>query len=69
MEKDWEIVYFTDKPYQAQLVKQLLLNNNIEAVILNQHDSTYQSFGNAEVYVNLKDKEKASQLIKDSKIE
>ncbi len=69
MEKDWELIYSAEKPYQAELVKQMLENNKVNAVLINKQDSSYQTFGNAEVYVNLSNKERALQLIKDSDIE
>lgn len=69
MEKNWEQVFSTDQLYQAELIKQLLDNNSIPSVIINKKDSSYQAFGNSEVYVNLNDKEKALQIIKSSEIE
>lgn len=69
MEKDWEQVYSSDQPYQAELIKQMLENSEVPAVVVNKHDSSYQAFGNAEVYVNLNHKNKALHLIKESGIE
>jgi len=69
MEKDWKLVYSTDEPYKAELIKQMLENNNIKTVVINRQDSSYQTFGNAEVYVNLNDETKALQLIKKTDFE
>ena len=50
MEKDWVHVYSTDKLFQAEILKQVLADHNIEAVIINKKDSSYK-FGEIEVYV------------------
>ena len=50
MEKDWVIVYTTNKLYQAELFKRNLGDHDIGAVIINKMDSTYR-FGEIEVYV------------------
>lgn len=65
MEKDWKLIYTTNKPYQAELIKQKLENDGIESVVINKHDSTYNTFGEAEIYVNENNKEKAIYLIKN----
>jgi hypothetical protein len=64
METGWTMIYSTTQSFEAELIKQNLSNNNIEAVILNKHDSTYTSFGELEVYVKDEDKETALNLIK-----
>lgn len=69
MEKDWKCIFTTDEPYQAELIKQMLNNNNINAVVINRQDSSYQTFGSAEVYVNLEDESEALNLIKKTDIE
>ncbi len=47
---DWISVYSTDMLYKAEIVKQVLSDNNIMAFVLNKRDSFYQ-FGDIEVYV------------------
>ena len=51
MEKDWVQVYSTDKMFQAEILKQVLSDHEIEAVIINKMDSSYKSFGEIEIYV------------------
>ena len=51
MEKDWVQVYSTDKMFQAEILKQVLADHEIEAVIINKMDSSYKSFGEIEIYV------------------
>jgi hypothetical protein len=67
MEKDWKQVFLTGESYRAEIAKELLENNEIEAVILNQKDSTYITFGDIEVYVNEKDVDKANEILKELK--
>ena len=65
MDTDWTLVYTTTKAYMAELAKQMFLNQKIEAVVLNKRDSSYNSFGELEVYVKNNDKETAFVLIKE----
>lgn len=67
MEKDWKRVFLSGEIYQAEIAKELLNNNDIDAVILNQRDSSLTSFGNVEVYVNEKDEDKAIEILKELK--
>lgn len=60
---DWGVIFETDQLYQAELVKNLLHDNNIEAVILNQKDSSFK-IGAVEVMVKEEDKGKAAAIIK-----
>ncbi|HHE65216.1 MAG TPA: hypothetical protein ENL09_04245 [Bacteroidetes bacterium] len=63
MEKDWVLIYSSTLETDAVIKKQLLENNEIEAVIINKQDSIYKAFGEIELYV-LRDKVlKAKQLI------
>jgi hypothetical protein len=50
-DKDWTLVFTTSTPFQAEIVKQMLDSNGIEAVVLNKQDSSYPTIGEAEVYV------------------
>lgn len=63
MEKDWEIVFTTESPFEAELVKGMLKENEIESVVINQRDSSYGVLGKAYVYVYKDFAEKALQLI------
>ena len=64
MEKDWRVVYTTNKLYQAEMVKDILSENDIEAILLNKQDSLYL-IGDIEVYVKPDDVIKAKFIIKD----
>jgi hypothetical protein len=50
MEKNWVCIYSTTFTYQAEIIKDLLDTNDIDAVIINKQDSTYL-FGTLEIYV------------------
>ena len=56
MTTDWEKVMVTRQPHQAELAKAQLVENDIDAVIINKQSSSYpELFGNFEVYVPMKD--------------
>ncbi|MDD2387220.1 MAG: DUF2007 domain-containing protein [Bacteroidales bacterium] len=67
-----ELVYATEIEYLAELLKQVLEDNNINVFIFNRQDSSYR-FGDIEVYVNSENLEKAklicSEFENNTKIE
>jgi hypothetical protein len=63
MEENLVHIYSTGQPYTAELVKQMLVDNNIVAFLVNKQDSTYK-FGEVELYVNRDDIIRAKMLIK-----
>ena len=65
MEDNWVVIYSSDKTWQAEIAKQVLLDNGIDAVVVNKKDSSYLTFGEAEVYVAEENSEKSRILIKD----
>jgi hypothetical protein len=67
MEKGWKEVYITAHEYKASMAKDLLTNEGIKAIILNQHDSVYQSFGEFSVHVAETDETKAVEILKKLK--
>ena len=67
MEKGWKEIYMTAHEYKASMAKDMLENEGIKAVILNQHDSAYQSFGEFSVLVAEEDIAKAVVIIKKLK--
>ena len=67
MEKDWKTVFLTGELYQAEIARELLEMNGIEAVILDKKDKVYQVFGDIEVYVNETDEAKALEILKNLK--
>jgi type III secretory pathway lipoprotein EscJ len=63
MEKNWVKIYKSTNFYQSEIVKQMLLQHNVEAVLLNKQDSSYRNFGNIEVYVHQEDFDHAIELL------
>ena len=64
MNSDWALVYSTNDVFRAEVIKNMLLSNNIDAIIMNQKDSSYH-FGIAEVYTKNDDTEKAKKFISE----
>jgi len=69
MEKNWVKIYKSSNFYQSEIVKQMLLQHHIEAVLMNKQDSSYLSFGDVEVYVHQKDFNNAIELLILNQIE
>ena len=63
MNPNWTKVKVFTNPLQAEIVKQMLVENNIPAVVLNKQDSSYVFLGEVEVYVPSDMFEKAQALI------
>jgi hypothetical protein len=67
MEKGWKEVFITAHEYKATMAKDILENAGLKAVIINQHDSAYQSFGDFVVYIEETKEQKALELLKELK--
>ena len=65
MEKDWVIVYSTNQIYLAEIAKQVLADNGMNSIIINKKDSSYNDFGDIELYVDCDFVNKAKALIKE----
>ncbi|MBA7582102.1 hypothetical protein ES708_24022 [subsurface metagenome] len=65
MEKDWVIVYSTNQIYLAEIAKQVLADNGMNSIIINKKDSSYNDFGDIELYVNRDFVIEAKALIKE----
>jgi hypothetical protein len=63
MEKNWVCIYSTNVMYSAEIAKDILIGNNIDAVIINKKDSNYM-FGALEVYVERDDVIRGKLLLK-----
>ncbi len=68
MEKDWTLVYTVDQSYKAQLVQEILEENEITGVVINKKDTSYTTFGEFEVYVKAPDSVKAREILQNSGI-
>ncbi|HEY8918946.1 MAG TPA: DUF2007 domain-containing protein [Chitinophaga sp.] len=69
MEKDWIKIFSTDRPFEAEMVKGMLLENGVNAVLLNRQDSSYiQALpGQAEIYVHSSQVTQALELMNETK--
>ncbi len=63
MEENWVSVFSTRQAYMAEIVKQVLQQNNIISVIINKRDSIYNTIGDIEVYVDRDKLIKAKSII------
>ena len=64
MVNDLVNIYGTDKPYFAELIRQMLSDNDIRSFIVNKQDSAYK-FGEIELYVYRDDVIRAKKLIQE----
>ncbi|MBW1765380.1 MAG: DUF2007 domain-containing protein [Deltaproteobacteria bacterium] len=64
MEKDWVVAYSTNQIYQAEILKEVLSDHDIESIIINKQDSVYK-FGDVEVYVKRDQILKAKKLVQE----
>ena len=62
MNPNWTKIRVYNQLIQAEIVKQMLLENQIPAVLLNKQDSSYL-FGVIELYVDLENQLEAMALI------
>ncbi|MGK7392952.1 MAG: putative signal transducing protein [Candidatus Cyclobacteriaceae bacterium M3_2C_046] len=60
--KNWQKVYVSGKEYRAEIVKAILEEKDIPAVVVNKKDSAYL-LGNFEVYVSPDDLLKAINIV------
>ncbi|UII34320.1 DUF2007 domain-containing protein [Fulvivirga ulvae] len=63
--KGWQKVFETDQSYHAEIVKDVLEDNNITPVLINKRDSSLNNFGQYEVHVASEDVLRALQIIKN----
>ncbi len=64
MEKNWVVVFSDAFLPKVELIKAMLLENNIPAIIVNQQDTAYITIGDIQVLVDRGNCLKALHLIK-----
>lgn len=62
MNSSWLKIYTSQQFIKSEIVRQVLIENEIEAIIMNKQDSSYM-FGEVEVYIHQSDFNKAIELI------
>ena len=65
MEKNWINIFSSANPIEVEIVKQMLNQNNITAIILNKQDSSYNMFGSIDLYILKENQSLALQLINE----
>jgi hypothetical protein len=65
MNNDWIKIYTSTQFFKSEMVKQVLIDNEIEAVILNKQDQSYK-FGEVEVLVQEHNRETALAIISEN---
>ena len=63
MEKNWKKVYFSGDEFKVLIARDLLAENGINAVVMNQKDSSYTTFGDVELYIEEQDEKEALQIL------
>ena len=58
-------IFSSVNPIKAEIIRQMLDENNITAVTLNKQDSSYNMFGSIDLYVKEENQIIALQLIKE----
>lgn len=64
--QDWFKLYSTKNYIEANMIKGMLEENNIQTIILNKQDSSYLAFGEIELYVPVHLKDIALQLLSNA---
>jgi len=62
MSIDWVRIYTSRDFYKSEIVRQILIDHEIEAVLLNKQGFPYQ-IGEVEVYIHHKDFQEALEII------
>jgi hypothetical protein len=62
-EEHWEMIYSSTLLYKVEMLKDLLENEEIPAVIINKKDSSYLTFGEIELHVQQPDVLKAKIIV------
>lgn len=63
MEKNWVKIFTSTNYYQSEIVKQMLIENQIASVLINKQDSAHRNFGNIEVYIHQQDFSQAIEVM------
>ena len=59
----WSILKTSNQVFELEMMKGFLLENGIDAVVMNKQDSSYQVFGEGELLVKEVDMKHAKKLL------
>ena len=65
-QKKWSILKTSNQVFELEMMKGFLLENGIDAVVMNKQDSSYQVFGEGELLVKKEDVQRAVKLLNQS---
>ena len=68
MQKDWVRVYKDTDFYKSEIVRQVLIDHGIEAVLIDKRGFPYLIIGEVEVYINQDNFQKAIEIIINSEL-
>lgn len=66
MEKNWTKIFSSTNPIEVEILKQMLKENGIISIDINQQDSSYNMFGNINLYVQEEYVENAIKLMEQN---
>ena len=66
MEKSWTKIFSSTNPIEVEILKQMLEENGVISIDINQQDSSYNMFGNINLYVQEEYVENATKLIEQN---
>ena len=66
MEKNWTKIFSSTRPIEVEILKQMLEENGVISIDINQQDSSYNMFGNINLYVQEQYVENATKLIEQN---
>jgi len=69
MSKKWSKIFVSTDPIKVKIISQMLEENNITTVIINKQDSSYNMFGNIELYTQDINYESAVKILKNKENE
>lgn len=64
-ESNWTLVYTTNIDFQAEIVKDLIEENDINVFVINKKDSFYKTIGEIELWVHKENEDAAKAVIKN----
>ncbi len=67
MEADWVKIYTSSNFFKSELVRQVLVDNGIEAIIINKQGYPYQ-IGEVEVYIHKENFQTALEIIIENEL-
>ena len=64
MEKEWKKIYTGTDFFRVEIIRQVLAEHDIDAVVMNKQDSSYR-FGQIELYVHKEREADALEVIEE----